>query len=265
VDCGTNGNGKFSQDNPVAQPGIKNGAQDLHDFVGNVAITANSSDDDLNASVRRARTATSLRISGRSYASTNRSAPTATPYGRPWPPRSPEVTCPTVSDRLPAVPAGAKTVVDQRLAALDKLTTSAGVRIKGARPGVDVQLNNAVLTWLRAQRARLLADIATVIAANGGDRPTGAIGLADCDLSYGQREPADEDHRLLHQPGPALLMTRSPGGICITAAAGAVRPRGVLQPGCIGRQLGRRTTVTLRPSGRHLACAESAPTSSVLR
>jgi hypothetical protein len=27
VDCGTNGNGKFSPDNPVAQPGIKNGAE----------------------------------------------------------------------------------------------------------------------------------------------------------------------------------------------------------------------------------------------
>src|SRR5687768_1075404 len=27
VDCGTNGNGKFSPDNPVAQPGIRNGAE----------------------------------------------------------------------------------------------------------------------------------------------------------------------------------------------------------------------------------------------
>src|SRR3569833_641420 len=50
VDCGTNGNGKFSPDNPVAQPGIKNGAEHLHDIVGNLAITANSSNADLNAS-----------------------------------------------------------------------------------------------------------------------------------------------------------------------------------------------------------------------
>jgi hypothetical protein len=50
VDCGTNGNGKFSPDNPVAQPGIKNGAEHVHDFVGNLAITANSSDADLDAS-----------------------------------------------------------------------------------------------------------------------------------------------------------------------------------------------------------------------
>src|SRR5262245_46671267 len=43
VDCGTNGNRKFSPDNPVAQPGIKNGAEHLHDFVGNKVITAFSS------------------------------------------------------------------------------------------------------------------------------------------------------------------------------------------------------------------------------
>jgi hypothetical protein len=184
VDCGTNGNGKFSPDNPVAQPGIKNGAEHLHDFVGNLAITAGSSDDDLNASGTTCtngdkssyfwpvvRIDKSVRANGEAV----RQALAGT---------KPEVTCPTVGDRLPAVPAGAKTAVDQRLAALDTLTASAGVRIKGARPGVDVQLNNAVLTWLGAQRAGLLAEIAGVIAAHGGERPTGMIALADCDLSY---------------------------------------------------------------------------------
>ncbi|WP_229715367.1 DUF1996 domain-containing protein [Mangrovihabitans endophyticus] len=50
VDCGTNGDGKFSADNPVAQPGVRNGAQHVHDFVGNLVITADSSDADLDAS-----------------------------------------------------------------------------------------------------------------------------------------------------------------------------------------------------------------------
>src|SRR5262249_42401781 len=40
VNCGTNRNRKLSPDNPVAQPGIKNGAQHVHDFVGNLSITA---------------------------------------------------------------------------------------------------------------------------------------------------------------------------------------------------------------------------------
>jgi hypothetical protein len=192
VDCGTNGNGKFSPDNPVAQPGIKNGAEHVHDFVGNLAITADSSNDDLNASGTTCtngdkssyfwpvvRIDKSVRANGDAVRQALAGA-------------VPAVTCPAVRDRLPAVPTGAKTIVDQRLAAMDKLTTSAGVRIKGARPGVDVQLNNAVLTWLRAQRARLLADIADVITAHGGQRPTDMVALADCDLSY------DGIHAALH-------------------------------------------------------------------
>src|SRR5688572_24725874 len=47
VDCGTNGNRKLSPDNPVAQPGVKNGAQHVHDFVGNLSISADSSDASL--------------------------------------------------------------------------------------------------------------------------------------------------------------------------------------------------------------------------
>src|SRR5438552_2599151 len=41
-DCGTNGNKKFSPDNPVAQPGVKNGAEHVHDFVGNLSTSADS-------------------------------------------------------------------------------------------------------------------------------------------------------------------------------------------------------------------------------
>ena len=50
VDCGTNENGKFSADNPVAQPGLKHGAQHVHDFVGNLSISAESTDESLEDS-----------------------------------------------------------------------------------------------------------------------------------------------------------------------------------------------------------------------
>ncbi|WIX97635.1 DUF1996 domain-containing protein [Amycolatopsis mongoliensis] len=44
VDCGTNADGAHhNPDNFIAQPGIKNGAQHLHDYVGNVTTDANSS------------------------------------------------------------------------------------------------------------------------------------------------------------------------------------------------------------------------------
>ncbi|GLY42330.1 hypothetical protein Amsp01_083530 [Amycolatopsis sp. NBRC 101858] len=44
VDCGTNADGAHhNPDNFIAQPGIKNGAQHLHDYVGNVTTDADSS------------------------------------------------------------------------------------------------------------------------------------------------------------------------------------------------------------------------------
>ncbi|MEA5367537.1 DUF1996 domain-containing protein [Amycolatopsis sp., V23-08] len=44
VDCGTNADGgHHNPDNFIAQPGIKNGAQHLHDYVGNLTTDADSS------------------------------------------------------------------------------------------------------------------------------------------------------------------------------------------------------------------------------
>lgn len=45
--CGTNENGKFNPDNVIAAPGVSNGAHHMHDYVGNQATDAFSSDDDL--------------------------------------------------------------------------------------------------------------------------------------------------------------------------------------------------------------------------
>jgi hypothetical protein len=47
VDCGVNKNGHFNPDNFIAQPGIKNGAQHLHDYVGNLTTNADSTNESL--------------------------------------------------------------------------------------------------------------------------------------------------------------------------------------------------------------------------
>ncbi|WP_410661873.1 DUF1996 domain-containing protein [Amycolatopsis sp. lyj-84] len=47
VDCGKNENGHFNPDNFIAQPGIRNGAQHLHDYVGNLSTNADSNNDSL--------------------------------------------------------------------------------------------------------------------------------------------------------------------------------------------------------------------------
>src|SRR5436309_9923197 len=49
VDCGLNQNGHLNGDNVIAQAGIKNGAQHLHDYVGNVTTNADSTDQSLAA------------------------------------------------------------------------------------------------------------------------------------------------------------------------------------------------------------------------
>jgi hypothetical protein len=49
VDCGVNENGHFNPDNFIAQPGVKNGAQHLHDYVGNLTTDADSNNQSLQA------------------------------------------------------------------------------------------------------------------------------------------------------------------------------------------------------------------------
>ncbi|GAA4527782.1 DUF1996 domain-containing protein [Amycolatopsis samaneae] len=49
VDCGRNEEGHFNPDNFIAQPGIRNGAQHLHDYVGNLSTNADSTDESLLA------------------------------------------------------------------------------------------------------------------------------------------------------------------------------------------------------------------------
>ncbi|MFD6325197.1 DUF1996 domain-containing protein [Streptomyces sp. NPDC058442] len=47
--CGVNENGLFNSDNVIAAPGVANGAHHFHDYIGNQATNAFSSDDQLAA------------------------------------------------------------------------------------------------------------------------------------------------------------------------------------------------------------------------
>jgi len=183
VDCGTNANNKFSPDNPVAQPGIKNGAEHLHEFFGNVAITANSSNADLDASGTTCKNGDKssyfwpvVRIDKtvRSYDAVQQALAQTQPL----------VACPRVSDRLPAVPVSARIAVDRRLAELDQALAAANRRMASSRGRVDPALNNSVLTALRNRRATVLKQISATIVAGGGSRPNSLVSLVDCDVSY---------------------------------------------------------------------------------
>jgi hypothetical protein len=175
VNCGTNGNGKFSPDNPVAQPGIKNGAEHVHDFVGNLAITADTPDAVLAASgttctdgdrsayfwpvVRIDKT---VRATGSAQAGD--SAPT--------------VSCPDVAAKLPAVRQSVAGQVKQQLARLDRMTAAANAALSKHGTRIDARFNNALLASLRSQRAGVIKQISRLV------RGSGLISTVDCEVSY---------------------------------------------------------------------------------
>jgi len=179
VDCGTNGNGKFSPDNPVAQPGIKNGAEHVHDFVGNLAITADTPDAVLAASGttctdgdRSAYFWPVVRIDKSVRADTGPVTGDVTPG----------LSCPDVAAKLPAVPASVQAPVRQLLSRLDQLTRAAQARL-GGNGRIDPRRNNAVLAWLRDQRAAVIKQISRTMA-RAGMRPAGLVSAVDCEIGY---------------------------------------------------------------------------------
>jgi hypothetical protein len=190
VDCGTNGNGKFSPDNPVAQPGIKNGAEHVHDFVGNIAITAFSSDADLDAS------GTTCRDGDKSsyfwpVVRIDKNVRSGAQVSQALAQTQPTVTCPSVADRLPAVPEGVRDSITRQLAQLDSLQATANQRMTASHGRIDAALNNQILGWLRIRRAAVIKSLSTTLSTTG-TTPARMVSLVDCDVSY------DGIHAALH-------------------------------------------------------------------
>jgi hypothetical protein len=185
VDCGTNGNRKFSPDNPVAQPGVKNGAQHVHDFVGNLSISAESTDESLEDSDTTCKNGDKssyfwpvLRINKQANRQVGASADTLKAAG------TPSISCPTVADRLPAVPDQARAEVDQNLQLLAQQISEASQRLAREQNQRDPNfVNNTILGPLRSKRVATLDRMAIAIGRNA-PRPGNLVSLADCDLSY---------------------------------------------------------------------------------
>jgi hypothetical protein len=177
VDCGTNGNGKFSPDNPVAQPGIKNGAEHVHDFVGNQAITADTPDEALAAAGTTCRNGDRssyfwpvVRIDKAVRADPTTALATTVPT----------VACPQVRDRLPAVPARSRAAVDRQLAELDRSLAAANARIAARRGQLGADVTTSVIEPLRAQRAKNLKRLSGLLNGRAGR----LVSLVECEVSY---------------------------------------------------------------------------------
>ncbi|MDX8148794.1 DUF1996 domain-containing protein [Lentzea sp. BCCO 10_0061] len=186
VDCGTNESGKFSADNPVAQPGLKHGAQHVHDFVGNQSISAESTDEslvDAETSCRNGDRSSYfwpvVRINTKANPQDVGSNPDKIKENGPG-----EVACPGVAQRLPAVPQRVRDEIIKNLQQLAQQLREANDRVARAQnPGDPNFVNNTVLGPLRSKRVATLERIANALSRSA--RKPNLTPLADCDLRWG--------------------------------------------------------------------------------
>jgi hypothetical protein len=192
VDCGKNENNHRNPDNFIAQAGVKNGAQHLHDYVGNVSTNADSTDAELAAAGTTCKNEDKstyywpvLRIDTGDETSTN---PTTTSAGQ-----QAAVNCPAVAGSLPTVPAQADAEVKRNLALLDSQIAEADQRIAGSADAIAHDPNfigNAILGPLRDKRTATLDRIAIAIGRSA-PKPDGLTKLATCTLSQGAATASD--------------------------------------------------------------------------
>ena len=93
------------------------------------------------------------------------------------------ITCPTVADKLPAVPAAAAAEVQQNLDLLDKQIAEANNRLAtSVGQGGPAFVQNAILGPLADKRRSTIDRIAIAIGRHAA-RPTGLDALATCALA----------------------------------------------------------------------------------
>jgi hypothetical protein len=171
VDCGRNENRHFNPDNFIAQPGVRNGAKHLHDYVGNLSTNADSTDR-------------SLEQAGTTCKNGDKSA-----YF--WPvvrideekDEAKTVNCPDVASKLPRVPDQARAEVDRNLALLKTQIDEANKRLAKNENPRDPNFNqNAIVGPLKDKRVATIDRMAIAIGRNA-PRPQGLEKLAPCTLS----------------------------------------------------------------------------------
>jgi hypothetical protein len=97
---------------------------------------------------------------------------------------APTVNCPSVQDKLPAVPAAAQAGVTAELANLNKEISEANNRLITSRgQGGPNFINNAILGPLKDKRIAVLDRIAIDIGRVTGSKPAGLDALAACSLN----------------------------------------------------------------------------------
>jgi hypothetical protein len=97
---------------------------------------------------------------------------------------APGVVCPSVRDKLPAIPAAAQAEVTRNLTLLDTQIAEANQRLVSTKgQGGPNFINNAILGPLKDKRIAVLDRIAIDIGRVSGAKPAGLAALAPCTLN----------------------------------------------------------------------------------
>ncbi|WP_410638819.1 DUF1996 domain-containing protein [Amycolatopsis sp. lyj-346] len=194
VDCGRNENGHFNPDNFIAQPGVRNGAQHLHDYVGNLSTNADSNNKSL------AKAGTTCRNGDKSAyfwpvvridtGEEEENEPAKVPDGdraqADREAKTVQVACPDVASKLPDIPDQAMAEVDGNLDQLDTQADEANQRIAATQgQGGPDFVRNAILNPLKDRRSAIIDRIAIAIG-RFAQKPRDLGGLAPCGTKPGK-------------------------------------------------------------------------------
>ncbi|SEC91914.1 protein of unknown function [Amycolatopsis tolypomycina] len=212
VDCGRNENKHFNPDNFIAQPGVRNGAQHLHDYVGNLSTNADSN----NKSLLKA--GTTCRNGDKSAyfwpvvridtGEEEKNEPAKKPDGdraqADREAKTVQVACPDVASKLPDIPDQAMAEVDGNLDQLDAQSDEANQRIAvtQGQGGPDF-VRNAILNPLKDRRTAIIDRIAIAIG-RFAQKPRDLGGLAPCGTKPGKDTGTPTPPPSSSAPGGAL-------------------------------------------------------------
>ncbi len=194
VDCGRNENQHFNPDNFIAQPGVRNGAQHLHDYVGNLSTNADSNNKSL------VKAGTTCRNGDKSAyfwpvvridtGEEEKNEPAKKPDGdraqADREAKTVQVACPDVASKLADIPDQAMAEVDNNLDQLDNQADEANQRIAATQgQGGPDFVRNAILNPLKDRRAAIIDRIAIAIG-RFAQKPGDLGGLAPCTTKPGK-------------------------------------------------------------------------------
>ncbi|SDM47343.1 protein of unknown function [Lentzea albidocapillata subsp. violacea] len=184
VDCGRNENGHFNPDNFIAQPGVRNGAEHLHDYVGNLSTNADSNNKSLQAAGTTCKNGDKSAYFWPVVRIIDEEPDEAAPPAEQAPPKkddkaqqdkdkaakeAAQLECPDVASLLPEdVPDAAQPEIDRELENVEKVTAEAEKRLEQVKAQ---DRDNIIVGPTREKRAAILNRMMLAFSRQGKQAP----------------------------------------------------------------------------------------------